>query len=181
MGNLPNTYAFTKALSEGLVVEAMKDIPAMIVRPSIVIPCYKEPIAGWTDNLNGPAGLLIGAGKGVIRTMYCQSTGYGDFLPVDIAVNGMLVSTWNFIANRDKEKRIYHLTSSAEIKVSWEEVITMGRWIVSNKLPLNGVMWYPGGSMKSSRLYHNICMILYHWIPAILIDCLLFCLGYKPV
>ncbi|KAG8232900.1 hypothetical protein J437_LFUL012814 [Ladona fulva] len=34
-----------------------------------VIPVWKEPLPGWTDNLNGPMGLLIGAGKGVIRTI----------------------------------------------------------------------------------------------------------------
>lgn len=32
LGNLPNTYAFTKALSEGLVEEAMPYIPAVILR-----------------------------------------------------------------------------------------------------------------------------------------------------
>lgn len=82
---------------------------------------------------------------------------------------------------RDFDRNIYHLTSSAEIKVSWEQVINIGRWVVCNRLPLNGVMWYPGGSMKSSRLHHNICSFLYHWVPAFLIDCLLFCIGYPPV
>lgn len=73
------------------------------------------------------------------------------------------------------------MTSSNTIKVSWNEVVDIGRWIINNKMPLNGVMWYPGGSMKRSRLHHNICAILYHWIPAIVIDCLLFCIGYPPV
>lgn len=100
LGDLPNTYAFTKTLSESLVVKSFDDIPSMIVRPSIVIPMYSDPLPGWTDNINGPTGLLIGAGKGVIRTMYCKSNGYGDFLPVDIAANGMFVASWNFIANR---------------------------------------------------------------------------------
>lgn len=85
------------------------------------------------------------------------------------------------ITHRDYSRRIYHLVSSAEIKVSWKELIDCGRWIIVNKLPLNGVVWYPGGSMKSNRLLHNICCILFHWIPAILIDCLLFCLRYPPV
>lgn len=62
-----------------------------------VIPVWREPIPGWTDNINGPAGLLIGAGKGVIRTMYCNSDGYADFLPVDIGVNAMLVSTMDYL------------------------------------------------------------------------------------
>lgn len=83
--------------------------------------------------------------------------------------------------SRDFERNIYHLTSSAEIKVSWEQVINIGRWVVCNRLPLNGVMWYPGGSMKSTRLHHNICSFFYHWVPAFFIDCLLFCIGYPPV
>lgn len=32
LGDLPNTYAFTKALSEGLVNEAMSQIPIIILR-----------------------------------------------------------------------------------------------------------------------------------------------------
>lgn len=32
LGNLPNTYAFTKALSEGLVEESMTVIPSVILR-----------------------------------------------------------------------------------------------------------------------------------------------------
>ncbi|XP_026472331.1 putative fatty acyl-CoA reductase CG5065 [Ctenocephalides felis] len=181
LGNLPNTYAFTKALAEGLVVEAMQTIPAIIIRPSIVIPVWKEPIPGWTDNINGPAGLLIGAGKGVIRTMYCNQTGYADYLPVDIAVNGLLVVTWNYIANNDKERNVLHFTSSDEFKVSWQEIVELGRRVIEERLPLNGVAWYPGGSMKSSKILHYICLVLFHFIPAVLVDCLLYALGYKPV
>lgn len=55
----------------------MDSLPVVVMRPSIVIPIYQDPIPGWTDNINGPTGLLIGAGKGVIRTMYCDS---GAFL-----------------------------------------------------------------------------------------------------
>lgn len=99
-------------------------------------------------------------------------------LPNKTEMEGFLTFT---VLYRDYDRRVYHLTSSAEIKVSWEQLIDCGRWIICNRLPLNGVMWYPGGSMKSSRLHHNICCILYHWIPAVLIDCLLFLLRYPPV
>lgn len=100
LGDFPNTYAFSKCLAEALVVEQMTEMPAFIVRPSIVIPTRYEPIRGWTDNLNGPTGLLIGAGKGVLRTMYCNSSGYGDYIPVDFAANGLLLTAWNFVANK---------------------------------------------------------------------------------
>jgi hypothetical protein len=65
-----------------------------------VIPVWKQPLPGWTDNINGPTGLLIGAGKGVIRTMYCNQDRYADYVPVDIAVNGLLVAAWNYISNK---------------------------------------------------------------------------------
>lgn len=180
LAGLPNTYAFTKALSESLVEEQMPHIPAIILRPSVVIPVWKEPLPGWTDNINGPTGLLIGAGKGVIRTMHCNENGYADYLPVDIAVNAIITTTWNFIYNKDYEKRVYNLTSSSDYKISWAEIIARGRRI-TEKVPLNGVVWYPGGSMKKSRLLHNICFILFHLIPAYIIDTLIFLAGYKPV
>ncbi|XP_012056999.1 PREDICTED: putative fatty acyl-CoA reductase CG5065 [Atta cephalotes] len=180
LGKLPNTYAFTKALAESLVEESMSHIPAIIMRPSVIIPIWKEPIPGWTDNINGPTGLLIGAGKGVIRTMFCNENGYADYLPVDIAINGLLLATWNFIYFKDYEKRVFNMTSSAEIKITWAEIIKRGRKI-TERIPLNGVAWYPGGSLKKSRLMHNICILFFHMIPAYIIDAFLFLAGYKPI
>lgn len=90
-------------------------------------------------------------------------------------------SSSSFQNNRDHSRRIYHLVSSAEIKISWKELVECGRWTIENKIPLNGVVWYPNGNITANRLYHNICCVLFHWIPAILIDCLLFCLRYPPV
>jgi len=78
---------------------------------------WKEPLPGWTDNINGPTGLLIGAGKGVIRTMYCNENGYADYLPVDIACNAILLCSWNFLYFKDYDKRVCNLTSSSEFKV----------------------------------------------------------------
>ncbi|KAI8117470.1 putative fatty acyl-CoA reductase [Lucilia cuprina] len=182
LGDIPNTYAYTKSLAEALVVEKFDELPAVILRPSIVIPIWREPIPGWTDNINGPTGLLIGAGKGVIRTMYCNSSGFGDFLPVDVAVNGILVASWRFLTRGAEEtNRVAHMTSSNDIKVSWAEIIELGRWVIENRVPLNGVAWYPGGSMKSNYFVHWICMILFHWLPAIFADILLRIFGYPPV
>ncbi|XP_034234490.1 putative fatty acyl-CoA reductase CG5065 isoform X1 [Thrips palmi] len=181
LGNLPNTYAYTKALAEHLVVEQMDSLPIVIMRPSIVVPIWKEPLPGWTDNINGPTGLLIGAGKGVIRSMYCDSDTYADFLPVDIAVNGMMVATWNYIKLGDRNRRVCHMTSSSEIKLSWSEIVELGRGIVENVVPLNGVAWYPGGSLKRSRTYHRICVFFFHWVPAYILDVFIWLSGNEPV
>ncbi|XP_050528205.1 fatty acyl-CoA reductase 1-like [Daktulosphaira vitifoliae] len=181
LGTFPNSYAFTKCLSEHLVSEERKTgMPVVITRPSIVIPVWKEPLPGWTDNINGPAGLLIGAGKGVIRTMYCDNKGYADFLPVDITVNGLLLFIWNYLENNDKDRWIGHLTSSQEWQITWQEIIDIGKDIVTHEVPLNGCVWYPGGSMKSSKLHHDICAFFLHTIPAYFLDAIIYLSGNKP-
>ncbi|CAG9576925.1 unnamed protein product [Danaus chrysippus] len=60
----PNTYAYTKSLTEELVAQKAGKYPIVIARPSIVTAAEKEPLPGWVDNLNGPTGLLVGSGKG---------------------------------------------------------------------------------------------------------------------
>lgn len=156
MGNIPNSYSYTKSLAEALVVERFGKMPTGIIRPSIVIPTWREPIRGWADNVNGPIGLLIGAGKGVIRTVYIREDGYGDMIPVDFAASGILVATWRYLTTEFEpmDIPIVHLSSSNEIKITWGEVIEVSRWVINNKVPLNGVAWYPGGSMKSSLVMH---------------------------
>ena len=61
------------------------------------MPIWREPIPGWTDNFNGPMGLLIAGGKGVLRTMYCRADVYADYVPVDIVANAMLASILDYV------------------------------------------------------------------------------------
>lgn len=44
----PNTYAFTKALAEGLVNEARdkRNLKALLIRPSIIISALDDPLEG---------------------------------------------------------------------------------------------------------------------------------------
>lgn len=47
----PNTYVFTKAMAEMLVGELKGDMPVVILRPTIVLSTYKEPIPGWAEGV----------------------------------------------------------------------------------------------------------------------------------
>lgn len=49
-------------------------------------PAGVEPVPGWVDSLNGPMGLLVGAGKGVIRSMHCKGENRAQVIPVDMAI-----------------------------------------------------------------------------------------------
>lgn len=88
----PNTYTYTKRLAELLIRdEYAKGFPICIVRPSIVVPAYQEPLPGWVDSLNGPAGLMLGAAKGVIRSMLLDGSLETEVIPVDTAINGIIL------------------------------------------------------------------------------------------
>jgi fatty acyl-CoA reductase len=60
-----------------------------------VTAAWKEPIPGWVDNLNGPTGLIAGAGKGVLRTILCYRDLVADLIPVDIAINLLISVAWH--------------------------------------------------------------------------------------
>jgi hypothetical protein len=67
------------------------DIPTAIVRPSIIGSTWKEPYAGWIDNFNGPAGLSLAAGTGVMRVMPGDRDVLADIVPVDSVVSKSMV------------------------------------------------------------------------------------------
>ncbi|KAG8239148.1 hypothetical protein J437_LFUL018767 [Ladona fulva] len=174
----PNTYTYSKRLAEKLVEDYGKCMPVAIVRPSIVTPIWKEPVAGWVDNLNGPVGLLVGAGKGVIRSMYCKGEYHAEVVPVDMAINAMIASAWKTANNKEKIVQVYNLSQSEVKPVTWKEVLDMGRMHI-NEYPFEGVVWYPDGNMRSTRLAHNICVIFLHFLPAYLIDFLMLIFRQK--
>ncbi len=71
-----------------------RDIPLVILRPSIVVSAAKEPIPGWTDNINGPAGVVAGVGKGFFKVIKTNPDLAGDTIPVDFTINFMIALAW---------------------------------------------------------------------------------------
>lgn len=98
----PNTYTYTKRLGEVLVRDEYENLPICICRPSIVLPTFREPMPGWVDNLNGPIGVLLGAGKGVIRSMLCEGSNHAEVAPVDLCINGLILVAWEMASTRQK-------------------------------------------------------------------------------
>ncbi|GLH06164.1 Fatty acyl-CoA reductase [Gryllus bimaculatus] len=167
LGAHPNCYTFSKQLAESLVNDARGRMPVIIVRPSIVLPALEEPVAGWVDTLNGPMGLVAGAGKGVIRSMLVGRHFLVEVVPVDIAANAIICAAWDG-ALRGKEQAetpVYNLTSGDMVRVTWGEVLEVGRKLVYEE-PFEGVVWYPDGDIRDSRLAHELIVFFFHVLPA---------------
>lgn len=173
----PNTYTYTKRLAEKIVSDFFPKLPIAIVRPSIVIPSIKEPLPGWIDNLNGPVGLMIAGGKGVMRSMLCDGTTKADLVAVDVVANGLIAVGWK----TGKEPKpstlpVYNSVSTEMTDILWNDVVEMGK-VAIEKYPFEKVVWYPMGGTTSNQIVHVIVSLLFQWIPAYFIDFIMLLIG----
>lgn len=139
VGNRPNTYTYTKALAEHLICQEAADLPVTIVRPSIVTSAWKEPLIGWVDNLNGPTGLILAIGKGLLRSMLAVRSVVADIIPVDVVVNTMIASTF--------------YTAKIHNKLDY---LSMQLQITCNKSHSNGIV---EPQMKADKICNNKSMV----------------------
>lgn len=58
-----------------------------ILRPSIVISAYQEPVLGWTETLSAMGGLAYAAMLGLMNFLYANEHQPLDIVPVDFVSN----------------------------------------------------------------------------------------------
>lgn len=119
----PNTYSFTKALSEDLIRTFGKQHNAAIIRPSIVTGTVGDPLMGWADNLYGVQGMIVGVAIGLMKVLKYDPNIVGDIIPADFVVNETLVIAWDNVEdkrlNNENKTKIYNCTSSYSNPVTW--------------------------------------------------------------
>ncbi|XP_025261952.1 putative fatty acyl-CoA reductase CG5065 isoform X2 [Camponotus floridanus] len=177
----PNTYTYSKHLAEKLVANEFPDIPCCIARPSIVFPSYKEPLPGWVDNLNGPIGILVGGGKGIIRSVHCEGNYNVEIIPVDLAINDLIIIAYKIATSLKNSEGILVVNMTSQIntlRITWREILKKYKQFIY-EYPFERQIWYPAGDVHSNKILHNIIVLLFQIIPAYLIDFLMLILGYK--
>ncbi|KAF9412371.1 hypothetical protein HW555_009116, partial [Spodoptera exigua] len=166
MGRKPNTYTFSKALAEQQVMKQCEDLPAAIVRPSIVMSSIKEPCPGWIDTWNGSTGLFVGMPAGVLRVVLGRGNNITDLVPVDIVTNLIVVAATE--CQKSKEIKVYNCCTGTSNPITCDEASTISRKVALkyslNELPCPFLMFTP-----SVFLYALITFLL-QIVPAYLID-----------
>ncbi|XP_028034947.1 putative fatty acyl-CoA reductase CG5065 [Bombyx mandarina] len=183
IGEMPNTYTFTKQLAEHVVYEQKGVLPATIIRPSIVISSATEPVPGWIENYNGPVGLLVASGKGIMRSLYTNPDLMADYIPVDVAIQTIITAAWHRGTKKLKptdDIPIYNCCSGSLFKITMNEVVEMGRSLAKD-MPLDGMLWSVGGNLTTSKTWHYLKVLILHLLPAVFVDTLLRILGRKPM
>lgn len=175
----PNTYTFTKHLAEHEVAKCADLFPCAIVRPTMIVGSWKEPVPGWTCSKVGPQGFLMGASKGVVRRLPIARANIADYIPVDIVVNELLVAGWN-AAKTKSGLTIYHCSSSTQKPFAWSMIEGSINGML-HKYPLKSAVWYPHLKLVSSLLMFKISAIFIHFFPAVLLDTMLRLTGGRPI
>ncbi|XP_037953609.1 putative fatty acyl-CoA reductase CG5065 [Teleopsis dalmanni] len=167
-GPHPNTYTFTKSIAEQIVNDYKHHLPIVIVRPSIVTAAYHEPYPGWIDNIQGITGIMMEIGKGTISSILGDKNIICDIIPVDFVVNSMLLMAQKATVGI---VNISNSTSGVTNPITWQQLgcLTL-KW--SRIYPTKRLMMYPNFKYRKSFIYHEIAVIILHYIPAFLMDLL---------
>ncbi|HXJ18102.1 MAG TPA: SDR family oxidoreductase [Candidatus Polarisedimenticolia bacterium] len=109
----PNTYTFTKSLSESLIrnfLEANPGAAIAVARPSIVESSIEQPFRGWNEGVNTSASLSYLLGT-FFRQLPTNESKCLDLIPVDLVCRGMMLIAAALVERR--HERMYHLATSA--------------------------------------------------------------------
>ncbi|XP_050427039.1 fatty acyl-CoA reductase wat-like isoform X4 [Adelges cooleyi] len=178
----PNTYTFSKCIAENLVKQYGQHLPISIVRPSIVTFTKDEPITGWFTNVNSVPGLCIGIIVGAIRVLLCDKDAPCVIVPADKVANLIITAVWqgskksndgsvipvfNYVPNNLAPPLTFSQTRTAMVNV-----------IKTHKIYIDKQVWNPSLLCIKSKFFFNIFFYLYHFIPAAMVDIVLWITGH---
>ena len=107
-----DTYTFTKAMGEQMVVRYRGDLPVLILRPSIIESGLEAPQPGWLDGFRMLDPLIVAYGRERLPDFPGVADSVLDIVPADTVVNGLLASTpW---ASDLGELQVVHIASGME-------------------------------------------------------------------
>ncbi|XP_055918138.1 fatty acyl-CoA reductase wat-like [Eupeodes corollae] len=175
----PNTYTYTKSLTEELVRRYGTKIPICIMRPSIVISTHEDPVPAWCNNIYGLNGILVACGLGVLRLLPIQDNNIGDVVCADFVINSTLAALWTTHEEHEEKKKlnnqvekdpeIYHVCTSTDRPVSWGTIAeSMGN--LFKQYPAKKVLWKHTHNIVTNKFMFTYLTIWYHVIPGLITD-----------
>ena len=145
----PNTYCFTKCLSEKLIEKEMKNNTQTvfsIIRPSIITNAIKTPYLGWFQGYNAAIGFHKLIKMNLLKTLICNENTKLDYVPVDY-VSSIIINSMN-----DNKNIIKHATSFFKILQIKN---------ITNKTPENIPLYYENNLYTYySKFYVNFILLI---------------------
>lgn len=176
----PNTYAFTKAIAEQMLLDERDQLPVAIFRPSIVTASVREPFPGWVDNMNGATGIISAMGCGFVKAMYGGKHKLSDLVPVDLTANVLIAVAWHTATHRAADEvPIYNFTSGTLNPITWKEI---GECITDQfrRYPIENPFWIPYGYVTENWYLRTFSLYVEVYLRLLGIDLIYRLVGKKP-
>uniref|UniRef100_A0A0E0KPD4 Fatty acyl-CoA reductase n=1 Tax=Oryza punctata TaxID=4537 RepID=A0A0E0KPD4_ORYPU len=106
----PNTYVLTKALGEMLLQQLGRDLPVVIIRPSMITSTFQDPMPGWIEETRTIDVIFVAYNDQTLPCFIFDGSVIFDLIPGDMVINAMMAainSHWN-----KRAQVIYHVTSA---------------------------------------------------------------------
>ena len=121
-----DTYTFTKAMGEMLLLRDRGDLPLVILRPSIIESSMNEPEPGWLDGFRMADPLIMAYGKGVLKDFPARPEICIDLIPVDFVVNA-IVAAMSRPGDSPHHLKVFHVASGSASPLLFDEFYQMTR------------------------------------------------------
>lgn len=177
----PNTYTLSKAFGEDIVESYREKLPVVIIRPSMVWPCVSEPIKGYMEGFNSGLGLISATMTGFVRISCVGETSIIKFTPADYVINATIASAWKRSTLPVGELLVYNSSEPEEHSLTWRQLVAVAKDDALSFVPYDKLLWYPSFSLTSNYYWYLINVILFQFIPALLLDLVVIISGRKAV
>ena len=114
-----DTYTFTKAMGEQIILEEKGDIPTVILRPAIIEAGLKRPQPGWLDGFRMLDPLIVAYGRGALPNFPGNPHTILDIVPADLVINAVLAVTAS--ETPIGKNPIFHIATGMENPISLQE------------------------------------------------------------
>ncbi|XP_062556217.1 putative fatty acyl-CoA reductase CG5065 [Armigeres subalbatus] len=178
-GFAPNTYTFTKGLAEQICYDLRQELPLIVFRPSIVINTETEPIPGWIENYNGPAGLMSAQTTGILRTGFLSMDCHMNCIPADVSIKAIIIAAWKKSHSPNGELAIYNSAAEPTKAISFRFLHEIADYLY-HRIPMLRMFWSPSIVSTTNHMYFYLVFLLYQVIPALFGDAILRVSKTKP-
>lgn len=176
------SYSFTKQMAEALIAEAQEklNLPIVICRPVLLTPTYMNPVAGWLNHSNYILRIERACLYGMIKTINFPESAHCPVIPADYAINNIMVCTWKYLSSAASHVEVLNFDYyDVEFGINLEKIRLL---LLDHHEYSRGFMVQSMAPkcLKNSFL-HWLHVFFHQWIPAVILDFSLICIGRKPL